>query len=157
MRAYSTDLRQRVLQAVDQGIPREQIVAVLQVSLSTIKRDVRHRRDTGSVTAKPIPGRPAKHGDALDAELPAQLAAHDRATLEQHCLLWQASHGIRVSTAPMSRAIARLGWTRKKRCHVACATSLRMKMALRRTILSLRSPRLFAPSSRQPLPLYGWR
>ena len=114
MRAYSTDLRQRVLQAVDQGIPREQIVAVLQVSLSTIKRYLRQRRDTGTVTAEPIPGRPARYGDALDVELPAQLAAHDKATLEQHCQLWQASHGVRVSLATMSRAIARLGWTRKK-------------------------------------------
>ena len=50
----------------------------------------------------------------MDAELPAQLAAHDKATLEQHCHLWEASHGVRVSTATMSRAIARLGWTRKK-------------------------------------------
>ncbi|HLW02709.1 MAG TPA: helix-turn-helix domain-containing protein [Ktedonobacterales bacterium] len=114
MRAYSTDLRQRVLQAVDQGIPREQIVAVLQVSRSTIKRYGRQRRETGTMSAKPIPGRPAKHGDALDADLPAQLAAHDKATLEQHCQVWHASHGVRVSIATMSRAIARLGWTRKK-------------------------------------------
>lgn len=115
MRAYSTDLRQRVLQAVDHGTPRDQIVAVLQVSLSTIKRYVRQRRETGTVTAKPIPGRPPKKRAALDAELPAQLAAHDKATLEQHCQQWEASHGVRVSTATMSRAIARLGWTRKKR------------------------------------------
>lgn len=92
MRAYSTDLRQRVLQAVDQGTPREQIVAVLQVSLSTIKRYLRQRRETGNVTAKPIPGRPATYGAALDAELPAQLAAHDTATLEQHCQVWEQTH-----------------------------------------------------------------
>lgn len=114
MRAYSSDLRQRVLHAVDQGTPREQIVAVLQVSLSTIKRYLRLRRETGTVTAKPIPGRPAKYGAALDAGLPAQLAAHDTATLEQHCQLWADSHGMLVSAATMSRAIARLGWTRKK-------------------------------------------
>lgn len=60
MRAYSNDLRQRVLHAMDHGTPREHIVAVLQVSLSTIKRYVRQRRETVTVTAKAIPGRPAK-------------------------------------------------------------------------------------------------
>jgi len=115
MKPYSNDLRQRILDAVDHGTPRQQIVELLQVSLSTIKRYLRQRRQTGTLSAKSIPGRPAKYGAALDAELPAQLAAHDDATLEQHCQWWEQTHGVRVSTASMSRAIARLGWTRKKR------------------------------------------
>jgi transposase len=115
MKPYSTDLRERVLHAVDQGTPRQQIVEVLEVSRSTIKRYLRQRRQTGQLAAKPIPGRPPKKGAALDAELTAQLMAHDDATLEQHCQFWQDSHGVQVSTASMSRAIARLGWTRKKR------------------------------------------
>jgi transposase len=121
MKPYSTDLRQRVLDAIDHGTPRQQIVEVFEVSLSTIKRYLRQRRQTGQLAAKPIPGRPPKKGAALDAELPAQLAAHDDATLEQHCRWWADSHGVLVSTASMSRAIARLGWTRKKTdgCHRA--------------------------------------
>jgi transposase len=114
MKPYSNDLRQRVLAAVDHGTPRQQIVEVLEVSLSTIKRYLRQRRETGQLAAKPIPGRPPKKGAVLDAELPAQLAAHDDFTLEQHCQLWADAHGVLVSTASMSRAIARLGWTRKK-------------------------------------------
>jgi transposase len=121
MKPYSTDLRQRVLDASDRGTPRRQIVEQLEVSLSTIKRYLKQRRETGHLSPKPIPGRPSKKGAALDAELTAQLAAHDDATLEQHCQLWAASHGVQVSTASMSRAIARLGWTRKKTdgCHRA--------------------------------------
>ena len=114
MKPYSTDLRQRVLDALDRGTPRRQIVEQLEVSLSTIKRYLRQRRETGTLTTKPIPGRPPKKGAALDAELTVQLAAHDDATLEQHCQLWEAAHGVQVSTASISRAIARLGWTRKK-------------------------------------------
>jgi transposase len=114
MKPYSTDLRQRVLDAVDHGTPRTQIMELLEVSLSTIKRYLRQRRATGQLAAKPIPGRPPKKGAALDVDLPAQLAAHDDATLEQHCQLWASSHGVLVSTASLSRAIARLGWTRKK-------------------------------------------
>jgi transposase len=114
MKPYSNDLRQRVLDAVDHGTPREQIVEVLEVSLSTVKRYLRQRRETGQLAAKPIPGRPPEVCAALDAELPAQLVAHDDATLEQHCQLWADSYGVLVSTASMSRAIARLGGTRQK-------------------------------------------
>src|SRR5258706_16438196 len=38
MKAYSLDLRAKVLRAVDQGSPRTEIVKLLGVSLATIKR-----------------------------------------------------------------------------------------------------------------------
>ena len=44
-----------------------------------------------------------------------QLEAHPDATLEQHGSLWERWQGMKVSEAPMSRAIRRLGWTRKKK------------------------------------------
>ena len=115
MRAYSDDLRQRLLHAVDQGHRQAEIAAAFQVSVATIKRYLKQRREIGYLTVKPIPGRPPKKRAALEAELDTQLAAHDDATLEQHCQLWEASHAVQVSTATMRRAIARLGWTRKKR------------------------------------------
>lgn len=102
MKPYSTDLRLRVLDAIDRGTSRRQVVEQLEVSLSTIKRDLKQRRETGQLTPKPIPGRPAKKGVALDAELTAQLAAHDDATLEQHCQRWEVSHGVQVSTASIA-------------------------------------------------------
>src|SRR6266700_5709615 len=68
-----------------------------------------------SCLAKAIPGRPAKKGAVLQAHLRAQLEAHPDATREEHCRLFQAEHGIEVSTASISRARASLGWTRKKR------------------------------------------
>ena len=114
MRAYSTDLRQRVLHAVDHGTPRAEVVALFQVSLSTIKRYLKQRQVSGNLARKPVPGRPSKYGAALDAGLSVQLTTHDDATLEQHCQFWEQTHGQRVSPATMSRAIARLGWTRKK-------------------------------------------
>lgn len=115
MRAYSIDLRQRVLHAIDHGTSRAEVATLFQVSLSTIKRYLKQRQVSGHLARKPVPGRPSRYGAALDAELPAQLTAHDDATLEQHCQLWEQTHGQRVSPATMSRAIARLGWTRKKR------------------------------------------
>ena len=115
MKAYSEDLRERVLRAVDQGHPRAQIVQLFGVSLATLKRYLKQRRETGKLAPKPIPGRPPKKLAPLQAELVAQLQAHDDVRLEDHCRLWEQTHGVRVSTATMSRAIKRVGWTRKKK------------------------------------------
>src|SRR6266851_5133576 len=60
MKAYSQDMRERVLRAVDQGIPRSEIVRVLGVSLATIGRYLKQRRETGHVQPKAIPGRPSQ-------------------------------------------------------------------------------------------------
>ncbi len=56
MNAFSLDLRQRVLAAVDAGLPRREIVQRLSVSLSTIERLVRLRRDSGHYAPQPRPG-----------------------------------------------------------------------------------------------------
>src|ERR1700730_3021392 len=114
MKAYSLDLRERVLRAVDQGESRSEIVRMLGVSLATIKRYVKQRRETGNVRPKAIPGRTARKGAALQAGLVAQLQAHPDVSLETHCQLWESEHGMGVSTSTMSRLIQRLGWTRKK-------------------------------------------
>jgi transposase len=114
MKAYSLDLRERVLRAVDQGKPRSEIVNLLGVSLATIKRYLKQRRETGHVRPKAIPGRTPKKGAALQAGLVAQLQAHPDASLETHCQLWENAHGMRVSTSTMSRMVERVGWTRKK-------------------------------------------
>jgi transposase len=110
---YSQDLRERVLRAVDSGMPRADIVKTFAVSLATMKRYLKQHRETGNLKPKAIPGRPAHKGAALEAGLLAQVEAHRDARLEDHCQQWEAEHGVQVSTATMSRAIRRLGWTRK--------------------------------------------
>jgi len=115
MKAYSLDLRAKVLRAVDQGYARTEIVKLLGVSQATIKRYLKQRRETGDDAPKPMPGRPPKKLAPLQAELVEQLQAHDDIRLEDHCRLWEQTHGVRVSTATMSRAIKRIGWTRKKK------------------------------------------
>jgi transposase len=115
MKAYSVDVREQVLRAVDQGYPREEIVKLLGVSSATITRYVKQRRETGTVAPKAIPGRTPKKLGPLQAELVAQLQAHDDLRLEDHCHWWEQTHGVKVSTATMSRAIKGVGWTRKKR------------------------------------------
>ena len=85
------------------------------MSEPTVKRYLKLRRETGGLAPKAIPGRPQKKiGPLLDGLRP-QLEAHPDATLEEHCRLWEAKTGARVSPSTMGRAIQRLKWTRKKK------------------------------------------
>jgi transposase len=120
MRAYSMDLRGRVLAAVDRGTPRKEIVRTLGVSEPTIRRYLRLRRETGSAAPKPYPKRPFSIGQSVEHRraLWKQLEEHDDATLERHCQLWERKEEVKVSISTMSRAIRKLGWTLKKRVWV---------------------------------------
>lgn len=115
MRAYSEDLRERVIRAVEAGRPRDEVAARFEVSVPTIERWVRLKRDTGGLARRPVPGPVAVKTAGLVAVLPERLAEHADATLAEQCAWWQEVSGFEVSTATMSRALTRLGWTRKKR------------------------------------------
>ena len=115
MKPYSRDLRLKVLEAVDRGLPRTEVAEVFGVSLPTIKRWLKRRSETGEVAAKPNPGPPARKSAALEEALPSQLRANPDFTHEQHQQLFEESYGMSVSTASISRAFERLGLPLKKR------------------------------------------
>ena len=114
MKAYSQDVRERVLQAIDRGYSRAEIVQFFGVLRASIKRYIKQRREDGHVRPKAIPGRPPTKRAQVEAAVLPQLQALTSATLEHHCAMWEQTHGERVSRWTMSRAIKRLGWTRKK-------------------------------------------
>src|SRR5215831_19101060 len=99
MKAYSQDVRERVHRAVDQGRPRAEIMQLFGVSLATIKRYLKQRRDDGHVRPRAIPVRTPKKR----AMLKEQLGTHDDATLQQHCVFWEEAHGEVVSCWTMER------------------------------------------------------
>ena len=117
MKPYSKDLRLRVLATVDHGVPRKEVAKTFSVSLPTIKRWLKLRKETGSLEPrKGVPGPPARKGVMLAAWLPEQLKDNPDLTLQEHCEAFEEERGIRVSTATMSRAIQRLPgrWSLKK-------------------------------------------
>jgi transposase len=117
MKPYSKDLRLRVLSAVDAGTPREEVTETFSVSMPTIKRWLRRRRETGDVEPEPIPGRPARKGAMLREWLPEHLEANDDLTLEEHRQAFEERFGEAVSTSTIGRAISALpggGWPVKK-------------------------------------------
>jgi transposase len=117
MKTYSQDLREKMLAALDRGMPRKEAVGIFGVSPATLKRWLRRRRETGSVVPKRRPGMRPRIGASADERrtLWRQLEEHPEATLEEHRELWERERGVRVSVATMSRAIRRLGWTYKQR------------------------------------------
>lgn len=112
---YSDHLRNRVLQAVDDGVPRLVVVERYQVSLATIKRWLRLRRMEGHCRANFPPGGVPRIAAAEYEVLHEQLRANPDFTLKEHCEQWQKKQDSLLSAAAMSRTIRRSGWTRKKR------------------------------------------
>lgn len=116
MRAYSKDLRLKVLDAVDRGMPRKEVARIFGISLPSIKRWLKRRRETGGVEHSPVPGPPARKGALLEEWLPTRLKNDADPTLKEHCEAFEEASGVKVSTATMSRSICRLpgGWPLKK-------------------------------------------
>ena len=82
-RAYSSDLRERVIAAVGDGQSCREVAAVFRVSVASVVKWSQRARQTGSVTAKPIGGRPGR--SKLDSErswLLARLAEKPDLTLK---------------------------------------------------------------------------
>ena len=115
MRAYSQEVRQQVLRAVDEGIPRAEIIERYQVSRATIKRYLKQRRQEGNVLPRPIPGRPPRKKAALRMGVQALLEAHPEASQREYCQWWETEHGMQVSRSWMSRTIHDLGWMRYRK------------------------------------------
>ena len=114
MKAYSTDLRSKIVAAVEAGRPKAEVARVFSVGLSTVKRYLKQQRETGSLAPRRHPGRaPTIRPDQRDL-LRAQLDAHPAGFLGEHCGWWEERTGTRASPSTMSREIRRLGWTRKK-------------------------------------------
>ena len=115
MKAYSVDLRERVLAAFDRGMPRSEVVTTFQVSLASLKHWHAARRDTGDFTPQPPSGgfEPTITSDQHH-ELRTQVAAFPDATLAEHATRWNAAHATTISQWTIGRAIRLLGLTRKK-------------------------------------------
>jgi len=115
VRAYSVDLRERIIAAVDAGQARREVARRFDVSPATIGNYLRLRRQTGGLAPRPRAGGRAEIGPERYPQLVAQLQADPDATLEQHCEPWAARTGQVVSVSTMWRTIARAEWTYKKR------------------------------------------
>lgn len=117
MKAYSDDLRARVLAAYAVGdctIP--QVAARFRVSESFVNKLLRRQRTSGSAAARPHRGGPAPALDVVRrAELSAHLAQHPDATLAELGEHLAAGGGPSVGQTTIWKAVRALDWRRKKK------------------------------------------
>ena len=113
MKRYAADLRERLVGAIDAGLPLAEGARLFGVCPSTIRRWRQRQRTTGAVTARSRPGRTPRIGPAQATVLAAQIGPHPDGTLAAHGARWEREQGVRISVATMSRVIRRLGITVK--------------------------------------------
>jgi transposase len=115
MKAYSQDLRERIVQTVDEGKTQEETAQLFKVSPKTVQRYMKQRREKGNLLPNPIPGRPPTKRAEIETKIQPQLEKKADATLQELCAAFEAETGIKVSISTMSRALDHLEWTFKKK------------------------------------------
>ena len=116
MRAYSLDLRQKVVAAVERGDSTiEEVASAFGVGQTFVKKMLRQHRETGDLRPRPHGGGQTRrlsdrHLKLLRREVarsPDKTAAALRDHLEERV-------GVSVSRPTVTRALSRLGLSRKK-------------------------------------------
>jgi transposase len=115
MKAYSPDLREKIVAALLAGVSRKQIGQVFKVSLSSIQRFHKQGLTTGQLLAKKPSGRHLKIKPEQYKALASQIEAAPDVVLAEHCQTWQSTHQVLVSRATLCRSLARIRFSRKKR------------------------------------------
>ena len=110
--AYSTDLRERVLVAVEAGETADVVAEQFMVGRSSVYRWITTARDEGRRTPKPMGGGPKPIiREETEVALCRLLAADNHLTLAECCDRLAAEIGVRVNPWTIGRALRRLDWT----------------------------------------------
>lgn len=115
MRAYSTDLRERVVRSVERGecnIP--QAAQRFQVSVPSIERWLACWRATGSCAPLPYAGGPVRRLAAAERTIRAAVKAQGDATLAELCETVKRETHIASTPGMMCRELQWLHLPRKK-------------------------------------------
>ncbi len=113
-KAYSQDLRERVLAAADDGLRVGQIAVRLRVSVSYVSKVLGRRRRTGQTTARPQRGHRSAKLAALHGPIQVQLKACPDASLAEFQAWLLKIHQVSASTGLLCKTLALLGQTYKK-------------------------------------------
>jgi transposase len=116
MKPYSQDLRDRVLGAIDSGACSQTAAAQkYSVSLSFVQKLLKRVRETGSSAAKPAAGGVRRRLAVAEKVIRAEVKRNPDTTLKALCERVETELGLRADDSMMSRELARLGLTLKKR------------------------------------------
>jgi transposase len=115
MKSYSEDLRERIVEAVADGMSKSEAARQFKVSLNSVKRYVKLKQTSGGLKPLPRPGQTVTIKGEKVALLLEQIKASPDATLQERAGLWEQSEGVKLSRSTFSRALKRLKITYKKK------------------------------------------
>jgi transposase len=113
MKAYSEDLRKKIVTAIERGMPKAQAARLFDVSLSSVKRYARTVRQGDSLTPKKSPGRPRKVDKNAQALLEEDVRERPAATITQRRRFLEHISATTLSDATVRRLMKRLGFSQK--------------------------------------------
>lgn len=115
MKGYSLDLRERIVQACDEGATEIEAAERFGVCQDTVQRYKRRLRETGSVAATPCTGRVPKIKPEQSKEFRELVASRTDWTLDLLGDAWQKKTGVKPGISTLSNTCRRLKITFKKR------------------------------------------
>jgi transposase len=110
-KAYSQDLREKAIAAIDRGVPKSEVITMFNISRDSVERWLKRRSETGSCQA--VQGYQQGHSHRiLDWQaFRVFVKVHGDKTQAELAALWYEP----VSERTISRALAHIRFTRKKR------------------------------------------
>ena len=114
MRAYSLDLREKIVESVKKGIPKAETARRFGVDRATVKRYCKRLDERGTLQPRKAPGKKPKLDQKAMKLLLEDLEQRPWATHFQRAEFLFAACGVRVSEATVCRAVRRLHRSRKK-------------------------------------------
>ena len=115
MKAYSVDLRPKVVESMRRGISPSETARRFGVSRWTVKRYLNQLDESGSLAPKTAPGKPPKLDERATRLLEEDIEVRPWATHGQRREFLFVVCGVEVSEATICRAIKkRLSHSRKK-------------------------------------------
>jgi len=113
--SYPIELRERVLEAIENGMSKWEAHQIFKVSRSTIDDWLKLREETGSLAANTDYKRGPKRAIEDTEENRKFFEKHRHKTLEEMRKAWFEATGEWLSDVTMSKTLKRFGYTRKKR------------------------------------------
>jgi len=114
MKAYSEDLRRKIVDALKRGTPKIEAASLFGVSLSSVKRFAKMDRDGPSLAPRKPPGRPSKADETVRKLLAADLVERPAATSAERQRYLEHMTGRSMSDSTVRRLVRGLGHSRKK-------------------------------------------
>ena len=114
MSGYSLDLRKKIVESVNKGVPKAETARRFGVDRATVKRYCKQLDERGTLEPRKAPGRASKLDEKATKLLLEDLEERPWATHSQRAEFLFAASGVRVSEATVCRAVGRLRRSRKK-------------------------------------------